>query len=234
MGMLNGDVFYRRTTGSAFLWVLPLNSILLMASLISLAKRHRHYPEYKDKDRMFMYIFILSYLIVVLFSIELSIRYFLIPLMFGTILIAIFLGSSRMKSWLRVGTLSLIIILNIAYIACNYMYSFKRDGGRLSFFWCGNFFETSNNFVDSTILYDYLKRKNIRHILVPEKFIRFALIFLDFNLKRLDIKEKGEEGAVYFISYKGDTPEMHGLSSRYSKTREFLDLNNYDIFLLER
>ena len=117
------------------------------------------------------------------------------------------------------------------------MYAFRQTGGRSSVFWTGNFFENSNGFIDSKRLYDYLKDKGIVNIWVPEEFIRWALIFLDFNDKRLNLKadvEAGSPGELYYVSYKGDGPEMHNFSGRYSNSEHSNHLNHYDIFLIKK
>jgi len=199
--------------------------------------RHRAYPEFKDRDRMFICIFILNYMLNAVFLMTFSLRYFMVTLMFSTILIAIFIGSNRMKNWLRIGLVSIIVITNALYISCNYIYSFRQSGGRTSVFWAGNFFENSSHFADTSVLYNYLKDKNIQYIWVPEGFIRWPLIFLDLNLKRLNIKAKKESistKSVYFISYKGEIPKQYGLGSDYSVSQKVTHLDNYEIFLMQK
>ncbi|MBU4312964.1 MAG: glycosyltransferase family 39 protein [Candidatus Omnitrophica bacterium] len=237
MNMLDGGIFYIRVAGEILLRVIPLTSILFIVSLIALIWRRRHYPRFEKQDAMFTSIFLLNFLINAMFLRDFSLRYFITTLMFATILIAIFIGTSRIRKWLRVGLVSLVLASNCLYVGYNYMYAFRQTGGRSSVFWTGNFFENSNGFIDSKRLYDYLKDKGIVNIWVPEEFIRWALIFLDFNDKRLNLKadvEAGSPGELYYVSYKGDGPEMHNFSGRYSNSEHSNHLNHYDIFLIKK
>jgi hypothetical protein len=237
MNMLDGAIFYLRTTGQILFYVIPYNSILFIVSFAVLIFRYKYYPEFEDKDRMFIWIFMLNFVGISIFSMKLSLRYFMVTLMFATVLIAVFLGTAELKKWLRVGIISFIIVANCSYIFYNYIYSFRQDGGKASIFWAGNFFENSTGFIDSAPLYDYLKKRGIVYLWVPEEFIRWPLIFLDFNLKRLNIKAKEESiitDSVYFISYKDERPETHNLKNQYSIVKENAPLKNYDIFLMKK
>ncbi len=237
MNMLDGGIFYIRVTGEILVRVIPLASILFIVSLIALIWRRRHYPQFEKQDAMFTSIFLLNFLINAMFLRDFSLRYFITTLMFATILIAIFIGTSRIRKWLRIGLVSLVLASNCLYVGYNYMYIFRQTGGRSSVFWTGNFFEDSNGFIDSRVLYDYLKGRDIADIWVPEEFIRWALIFLDLDAKRLNIKaEIGNETfkELHYVSYKGNGPDMHNFSGRYSNSGYSSHLNNYDIFLIER
>lgn len=238
MDMLDGGIFYLRTTGDILVKPMPLNSVLFILSFLFILFRYRYYPEFKNQDRMFISVFILNYIISTVFLLELALRYYLITLMFATILTAIFIGTTRMRQWFRIGLAFLIVLLNCLYIGLNYMYSFRQSGGRVSYFWSGNYFENSNGFVDSKILYDYLKEKDIEYTWIPEGPLRWKLIFHDLREKRLNIRARAESISVsktHFISYKGDRlPHEYGLSTDYSVERETAPLNNYEIFLLQR
>ena len=232
MNMIDGSIFYQRTTGNILVDIIPLNSVLFAISFLFILLRR------KSQDRMFIFIFIIIYIINAVFLMEFSLRYYMVALMFSGILMAIFIGTAKIKNWFRVGLVSLIVILNCLYISINYMYNFKQSGGRVSYFWSGNYFENSNGFVESGILYDYLKEKGIKYIFVPEGFPRWQIIFHDLKEKRLDIRAKAESvtaAKVYFISYKGDRPpQEYGLNRDYSLTREITPLDNYEIFLAQR
>jgi len=236
--MLNGGVFYKRTTGDILLYVIPLNAVLFILSFIFLAYRHRFSPEYKDKDQMFLNVFILIYAIDVIFFTRLALRYFMVTFMFATMLIAIFLGTVKIRKPLRMGLVALMIFSNCAYIAYNYIYSFKKSGGRISRFWAGNYFEDTGCFIDSKILYDYLKEKNMKYAWVPEDLLRYKLVFLNLQEKRLHI-EAGPEAIsadkFYFVSHKGaGSPEARGLGAGCSIAKEATSLANYEIYLIQR
>jgi len=236
--MLDGGIFYQRTTGDILVRVIPVNSFLFIASFLFLFFRRRNYPEFRRSDRMFIYIFLLLCIINVIFLMELSLRYHLVTLMFSAILMAIFIGTSRMRDSLRWFFVALIIAVNCFYIGCNYIHSFRQNGGRVSYFWAGNYVENSNGFVDSRILYNFLEQRNIKYIWVPEGFSRWQLIFFDLKNKRLDIKAQPssiERDKIHFITYKGDRlPYEYGLPRSYSVAKEIRDLDNYRIFLLEK
>ena len=238
MKMLDGGIFYQRTTGDILVRVIPVNSFLFIASFLFLFFRRRNYPEFRSSDRMFIYIFLLLCIINVIFLMELSLRYHLVTLMFSAILMAIFIGTSRMRDSLRWFFVALIIAVNCFYIGCNYIHSFRQNGGRVSYFWAGNYVENSNGFVDSRILYNFLEQRNIKYIWVPEGFSRWQLIFFDLKNKRLDIKAQPssiERDKIHFITYKGDRlPYEYGLPRSYSVAKEIRDLDNYRIFLLEK
>lgn len=238
MSMLDGDIFYQRTTGDILVRVIPANLFLFITSFLFLFFRRRNYPEFRSNDRMFIYIFLLLYMINVIFLMELALRYYLVTLMFSVILMAIFIGTSRMRDSLRWFFVALIIAVNCFYIGCNYIHSFRQNGGRVSYFWAGNYVENSNGFVDSKILYDFLEKGGIEYVWVPEGFPRWQLIFFDLKNKRLHIKANAnsiERDKVYFITYKGDKlPYEYGLPSGYSVVKEIRGLENYSIFLLEK
>jgi len=158
--------------------------------------------------------------------------------MFATILMAIFIGTSRMRNLFRVILISLVIVSNSSYLWLNYIHSFKQTGGNVCSFLAGNFVENSDGFVDTEILYDYLKKKDIKYILVPDSYPRWQLIFLDLKEKRLDIKARPENISadnVYFISYKEyKSPDMYGIKKDYSITKESACPDNFQIFLLKK
>jgi len=232
MNMIDGGIFYQRTTGNILAGTVSLNSILFIIAFLFILFRRR------SQDKSFVFIFIMIYAINAVFLMEFSLRYYMIALVFSGMLMAIFLGTAKIRDWLRVSLISLIVILNCLYIGINYMYNFRQTGGRVSYFWSGNYFENSNGFVDSKVLYDYLKEKGIEYTLIPEDFPRWQLIFLDLKEKRLDIKASVENltaNKVYFISYKGDRPpQEYGLDRDYFISREIAPLDNYEIFLAQR
>jgi len=261
--MLDGSAFFEKTTGRILFYVLPFNSFLFIASFLFLIFRYKYNSEFKYKDRMFVSIFILNYLICAVFLMQFSFKYFLVTLMFATILMAIFIGTSNIRNSIRVFCISFVVISNCSYNWYDYIYSFKQKGGRVNYFLAGNFIENSSDFVDSKILYDYLKTKDIKNILVPGYAPRFQLIFLDLKEKRLNIWARPENvsfgkfytfapiaiGAQYsaqktsdfspsglhFISYKGDgLPEAYGISKNHAINKEDASLNNFQIFLLQK
>lgn len=238
LNMLDGNAFYERMTGRVLFYVVPLNTFLFIASFLFLIFRYKRNPEFKDKDRMFVCIFILNYTINAIFLAQFALRYFLATLMFATILMAIFIGTSRMRNLFRVILISLVIVSNSSYLWLNYIHSFKQSGGSVCSFLAGNFVENSDGFVDTKMLYDYLKKKDIKYILVPDSYPRWQLIFLDLNEKRLDIKARPENisaDSVYFISYKEyKSPDMYGIKKDYSITKESAGMDNYQIFLLKK
>jgi len=238
LNMLDGSAFFEKATGRILFYVLPFNSFLFVASFLFLIFRYKYNPEFKYKDRMFVSIFILNYLICAVFLMRFSFKYFLVTLMFATILMAIFIGTSNIRNSIRVFCISFVVISNCSYNWYDYIYSFKQKGGRVNYFLAGNFIENSSDFVDSKILYDYLKTKDIKNILVPGYAPRFQLIFLDLKEKRLNIWARPENvssGKFYFISYKGDgLPEAYGISKNYTINKEDTSLNNFQIFLLQK
>jgi len=238
LNMLDGNAFYERMTGRVLFYVIPLNTFLFIASFLFLIFRYKYNPEFKDKDRMFVCIFILNYIINAVFLMQFALRYFLVTLMFATILMAIFIGTSRIRDLFRVILIALVIVANCSYLWFNYIYSFRQTGGSVHSFLAGNFIENSDGFIDTKILYDYLKKKDIRYILVPENYPRWQLIFLDLKEKRLDIKARPENisaSRVYFISYKEyKSPDMYNISKGYSVSKENTGLDNYQIFLLKK
>ena len=134
--------------------------------------------------------------------------------------------------------MSFVIVSNCSYNWYDYIYSFKQKGGRVSYFLAGNFIENSNDFTDSKILYDYLRTRDIKNILVPGYSPRFQLIFLDLKEKKLNIWANPENvfsGKFYFISYKGDgLPEAYNISKKYTINKKDTSLNNFQIFLLQK
>jgi len=238
LNMLDGSAFFERTTGGILFYVFPFNSFLFVAAFLFLIFRYKYNPEFKEKDRMFVCIFILNYLICGVFLTRFSPKYFLVTLMFATILIAIFIGTSNIRKSIRISCMSFIIISNCSYTWYDYIYSFKQQGGRVSYFLAGNYVEDSGDFVDTRVLYDYLKARDIKDILVPGYAPRFQLMFLDLKEKRLNILARPEDvspGKFCFISYKGDgLPEAYGINKERSVNKKDPGLNNFQIFLLQK
>jgi len=238
LNMLDGSALFERATGGVLFYVFPFNSFLFIVSFLFLIFRHKRNPEFKEKDRMFIYIFILNYLICAVFLTRFSPKYFLVTLMFATILMAIFIGTGNMRNSIRISCVSFVIISNCLYIWYDYIYSFKRQGGKVSYFLAGNYVEDSGDFVDTGVLYDYLKAEDIRDVLVPGYAPRFQLMFLDVKEKRLNIRAHPEDvspGKFCFISYKGDgLPEAYGVNKGYSMNKKGRGLDNFQIFLLQK
>lgn len=238
LNMLDGSIFYERMTGRILLRVIPLNAFLFIASFLFLIFRYKYNPEFKDKDRMFISIFILNYTINAVFLMQFALKYFLVTLMLATILIAIFIGSGNMRNSIRIICISFVIILNCFYIWHDYIYSFKQTGGRVHCFLAGNFIENSDGFVDTKALYDYLKKRDMKYVFVPEGYPRWQLMFLDLREKRLNIRasiENISNDKVYFISYKGNKlPEAYGISKNYLVIEEKAGLGNYQIYSLQK
>ncbi|MCX5687441.1 MAG: glycosyltransferase family 39 protein [Candidatus Omnitrophica bacterium] len=238
LNMLDGSAFFEKTTGRILFYVLPFNSFLFVASFLFLIFRYKYNSEFKDKDKMFVCIFILNYLICAIFLMWFNPKYFLVTLMFATILIAIFIGTSNIRNSIRIFCMSFIIISNCSYIWYDYIYSFKNKGGRVSYFLVGNSIEDSCDFVDTKVLYDYLKAKGIKDIVVPGYAPRFQLMFLDLKEKRLNILARPENissGKFCFISYKGDNlPEIFDINKNYLVSKQDSSLNNFQIFLLQK
>lgn len=239
LNMLDGSVFYERMTGRVLFFVIPLSSFLFIVSFLFLAARAGFNPKFKDKDRMFIAIFILSYLINAIFLRQFALRYFLITLMFATILIAIFIGTSGIRNLIKIICVFFVIILNCFYLWHNYIRSFKETGGMVHYFSAGNFIENSNGFIDSSVLYDYLKKRGIKYVWIPGSCPRRQLIFFDLKEKRLNIESqihKFSKDEVYLIGYKGenvlsglDLPEGHSVHEE-----ENTGLDNYQIFLIKK
>jgi len=238
LDMMDGGIFYKRTTGDILISPIPLNSALFMASLLFLAVGYRWLPEYKTRDTMLISLFALNCIINVVFLMKFSMRYFVVTLMFGTMLMAAFMGTLNVKNWARAIIASAVIILNSFYLCCDYVYAFKKDGGKVSYFKAGNFIENSANFVDPGKLYGYLKKNRIEYAWAPEWAIKWQLVFLDIKERKLKVITKGEDmvpGTVYFICYKGGNgPESYGLKNGYSVFKENSGLANFDIYKLEK
>jgi len=167
LNMLDGSVLFERAAGVILFYVFPFNSFLFIVSFLFLIFRYKYNPEFKEKDRMFVCIFVLNYLICAIFLTQFSPKYFLVTLMFATILIAVFIGTGNIRNSIRISCMSFIIISNCSYIWYDYIHSFKQQGGRVSYFLAGNYIEDSSDFVDTKVLYDYLRAGDIRNILVP-------------------------------------------------------------------
>lgn len=238
LNMLDGSVFYERVTAQVLFFVIPLSSFLFIVSFLFLAARARSNPKFRDKDRMFMSIFILSYLMNSIFLHQFALRYFLVTLMFAVILMAIFIGTSNIRNSVRIICVSFVIILNCFYIWHNYICSFRQTGGKIHYFRAGNFVENSNGFVDSAALYDYLKKGDIKYVWVPGNCPRWQLIFFDLKEKRLNIESqlhRFSKDEVYLICYKGENI-LSGLNlpEGHSVHEEATGLDNYQIFLIKR
>ncbi|MDP2922019.1 MAG: glycosyltransferase family 39 protein [Candidatus Omnitrophota bacterium] len=240
LDMMNGGIFYKRMTGDILINPAPVNSALFMASLLFLAVRYRWLPEYKAGDTMLISLFALNCMINLVFLMKFSMRYFVVTLMFGTMLMAVFIGAWGVKKWVKIMIVSMIVALNSFYLGYDYMYSFKKSGGRAAYFRAGNFIENSADFTDPRALYDYLKKKGAVCVWLPEWFLfpKWQLMFLDINEKKLNIVTKKEgmpPGTIYFVCYKGGKgPESYGLKSGYTVLKEDSGLVNFDIYKLEK
>ncbi len=233
--LLDGDVFYKRTTGDLSFFVVPVNSILFALSLVFICFRYRYSTIYKPADRMFFWIFVIHYILIVIFIHQLSARYFLVSLTLSSILISIFLGTAKMPGGIRIVVVFVLLFVNCFYIGYNYFYTFKKNGGSLLSYKAGDFVEDSLGFTDSVTLYNYLKKQGIVNLRTADESLAWILRFLDIKERILHIKTGTKnkiESNIYFISYKKYGHKTDDLAIGSSIKRLNTPLRNYDIMFL--
>jgi 4-amino-4-deoxy-L-arabinose transferase-like glycosyltransferase len=168
--VVNGDFIFERFSGLQLV-KMPgyLGFVTILAGigvLVFLVTRSRAHRSARRSLVIFSFLLMLSTLLI---SPRTSDRYFLLILYLVPIFIAIFfrdllLLARKKKVKLAkpclYGAIILLMALNLFRIGVNYFYSFSESGGRISLLWFGGYAETSNHYINTQYLYDFLSSQN--------------------------------------------------------------------------
>jgi len=236
--MTNG-VCIEGFVGSILIPVLPINSVLFAISLPSLVR----------KRNPFLLYFAVSYVMIVLCVPLLSLRYFIVPLIFALLAVSVYVSKLRVMPYV----LALIVGFNLMYIGSNYFWEFHQTDGTLHEYWSGDFYETNADMIDSLGLHECLTNSSAQTDIVPnideldhvaymqDKTIKSEMIVSSMYMLYASLRYYSlgddtvvsykvipEDGAFY-VSYR-NTEFQDILEERFTVDRRCAHLSNFEVF----
>jgi hypothetical protein len=187
--ILDGDILFLRFTGETLLPVMPFFSVPLVVLAVWAAYRFGF--RLSSLDRALLVSFVTSFVLLVLITHHLSLRYFELHAMACCyVLIRLVDTMRRDNQWASwrgsIGLLpAAVLSLQVTYLGINYFWSFSQSAGRERDFPVGmRLVETSKHFIPTARLYEQLSAAGVR-VAFGQEMICWPMAAADIGHDRL-------------------------------------------------
>ncbi|MBI1969465.1 glycosyltransferase family 39 protein [Candidatus Woesearchaeota archaeon] len=230
----NGAVLFLRATGEIASWVIPLNAILLLLAFSLFAWRW-----WKGKtgsfENMLAAFFLASFVFIFIFVSRISLRYFIIPNTFATLLLACNMAAlpsmvpKQHSKYILQGLCILFLLVNLPIFWLNYFDAFQKTGGKFTIFQLGKDTESSAHFARSDLLYDCITEYPIKTLSTEDYFLGEPMTFYKKIMPREKVEGKGK---IFMVAYpdKEFDPVMY---EKYQVTEVCTELTNFKAVMLD-